>query len=189
MKNLTRHTGKIEITKRLPSSANGNPRFEFTIDGYRAKTTPDSSHGYEIQNYDGRYASVTIGRHYGALSLNTLNSLETFTTDGDEITTCSKCGTRSELLEETSETEQLHRCEPCNFHFVMEFEDGDYAYTTEEEIRAAFASYAENCGLTYHDHLGHNEQHCDTRSAFSMWLDGIARDGQISTDLANEATL
>ena len=73
MKSLTRHTGILSITKRLPSSANGNPRYQFIIDGYIAQTAVDSMHGYSITNYDGKEVTVTLGTHYGSLTLNTIN--------------------------------------------------------------------------------------------------------------------
>jgi len=72
MKNITQHTGIVTDIKRLESSKNGNPRFEFIIDGYRARTKPDSSYGYSIQNYEGKEITVTLGSHYGFLSLNSI---------------------------------------------------------------------------------------------------------------------
>jgi hypothetical protein len=70
MKSITKHTGELNITKRLPSSVNGNPRYEFTIDGHTACTTPDAMDGYGISNHDGKVVTVTLGTHYGRLSLN-----------------------------------------------------------------------------------------------------------------------
>ena len=70
MKNVTRHTGQLNITKRLPSSVNGNPRYEFTIDGYLACTTPDAMDGYGITNHNGKVITVLLGSHYGRLSLD-----------------------------------------------------------------------------------------------------------------------
>ena len=75
MKSITRHTGKLEVISRLPSSVNGNPRFLATVDGYQFRTAVDSSNGYSIQNYDGRQVTVTLGSHYGVLTLNTIHSL------------------------------------------------------------------------------------------------------------------
>ena len=74
MKNITRHTGILEIMKRLPSSRNGNPRYLAIVDGYAFKTSVDSSYGYCITNYDGRLVTVTIGSHYNQATLNTINS-------------------------------------------------------------------------------------------------------------------
>jgi hypothetical protein len=72
MKNITRHNGKLEVLKRLPSSGWGNPRFKLRIDGFTCTTTVDSSHGYEVQNYDGIEVVATIGTHYGIAQLNTI---------------------------------------------------------------------------------------------------------------------
>lgn len=69
MKNTTFHRGEIKNVKRMESSRYGNPRFSFTIDGYEVATTPDSSYGYCIQNYENKFVEVEIGTHYGRLSL------------------------------------------------------------------------------------------------------------------------
>jgi len=73
MKNITRHTGILTVTGRLPNSANGNPRYMFTIDGYSARTAVDSSHCYSITNYDGKQVTATLGSHYGVLTLNSIH--------------------------------------------------------------------------------------------------------------------
>ena len=70
MKSITNHTGILSVTKRLPSSENGTPRYQFIFDGYIACTSPDSMHGYSITNYDNKEVSVTLGLHYGKLTLN-----------------------------------------------------------------------------------------------------------------------
>ena len=70
MKNRTRHFGTIENLERLPRSKNGNPRFQFIIDGYRVRTKPDSAHGYSIENYVGKPVEVIVGTHYGKLTLD-----------------------------------------------------------------------------------------------------------------------
>jgi len=72
MKNVTRHTGKLEIIQRLPSSYNGNPRFLLRIDGWTCRTQVDSSYGYEVQNHDGKVVTATIGTHYGVATLDNL---------------------------------------------------------------------------------------------------------------------
>tara|TARA_R110002094_G_scaffold24225_2_gene36444 strand:+ start:947 stop:1186 length:240 start_codon:yes stop_codon:yes gene_type:complete len=73
MKNVTRHTGKVEnITRQKFLSTNGNPRYTFDIDGYTVWTGVDSSHGYGITNHEGKRATVTIGSHYGRLTLETI---------------------------------------------------------------------------------------------------------------------
>ena len=76
MKNVTRHTGILEITKRLPSSSYGNPRYLIRIDGYTCKTGVDSMHGYSVPNYDGKNVEVTIGTHYGSATLNTIEEIK-----------------------------------------------------------------------------------------------------------------
>jgi len=72
MKNITRHTGKVEHLRRVDTSRNGNPRYEFIIDGYRVYTGVDSMHGYSIQNHEGKEITVTIGYHRNKLTLNTI---------------------------------------------------------------------------------------------------------------------
>ena len=72
MKNLTNHTGTLEIIKRLPSSLNGNPRYLLRIDGHTCKTAVDSSYGYCVTNFDGKQVHATIGTHYGTATLDTL---------------------------------------------------------------------------------------------------------------------
>ena len=73
MKNITRHTGIIEMIKRLPNSINGNPLFELRCDGWTFVTQPDSMVAYMIENYVGKKATVTIGTHYGRTQLDTIN--------------------------------------------------------------------------------------------------------------------
>lgn len=75
MKNISRHTGILEIVERLNSSKNGNPRYLCRVDGYTFRTAVDSSHGYSITNYEGKQAEVTIGSHYGVVTLNSINKV------------------------------------------------------------------------------------------------------------------
>lgn len=72
MKNVTRHTGILEMVKRLPNSKNGNPRFKLRCDGWSFFTQPDSMVGYMVENYIGKPVTVTIGTHYGKCQLNTI---------------------------------------------------------------------------------------------------------------------
>lgn len=72
MKNITRHTGKLEILSRLPSSINGNPRYLLRVDGFTCKTPADSMYGYSVTNFDGKQVTATIGTHYGSATLNSL---------------------------------------------------------------------------------------------------------------------
>lgn len=72
MKNITGHTGTLEIIERLPSSKNGNPRYLLRVDGITCRTAPDSMHGYAVPNFDGKRVAVTIGTHYGHATLNSV---------------------------------------------------------------------------------------------------------------------
>lgn len=69
MRNMTTHTGKLEIVRRLPSSTNGNPRFLVRVDGWTCRTPVDSFLGYEVQNMDGKQVKATIGTYYGVATL------------------------------------------------------------------------------------------------------------------------
>ena len=75
MKNITRHTGTVERLKRMDSSANGNPRFSFTIDGYDVATGVDAMQGYEIQNLEGKDCVAYLGTHYGRTTLNSIKEI------------------------------------------------------------------------------------------------------------------
>jgi hypothetical protein len=75
MKNITRHTGILEIVERLNNSKNGNPRFLCIVDGYTFRTAVDSSHGYSIQNFEGKQVEVSIGTHYGNTTLNSIHKV------------------------------------------------------------------------------------------------------------------
>lgn len=76
MKNITQHTGKLEILSRLPSSLNGNPRYLLRVDGWTCKTSVDSSYGYSVTNFDGKQVQATIGTHYGTATLNSLKGVD-----------------------------------------------------------------------------------------------------------------
>jgi len=75
MKNITQHTGKLEILSRLPSSINGNPRYLLRVDGWTCKTPVDSTYGYSVTNFDGKQVYATIGTHYGTATLNSLKGV------------------------------------------------------------------------------------------------------------------
>lgn len=70
MKNVTSHTGKLEIIRRLPSSANGNPRYLLRVDGWTCRTAVDASLAYAVPNYNGKTVKATIGTHYGVATLS-----------------------------------------------------------------------------------------------------------------------
>ena len=75
MKNITRHTGTVDRLKRMDSSANGNPRFSFTIDGQDVATGVDAMQGYCIQNFEGKNCVAELGTHYGRLTLNSIKEI------------------------------------------------------------------------------------------------------------------
>ena len=72
MKNVTSHTGILEIVKRMDNSVNGNPRFMLRCDGWTFCTQPDSGIAYEIENHVGKMVTVHIGTHYGRCQLKSL---------------------------------------------------------------------------------------------------------------------
>jgi len=70
MKNVTRHTGILEIIERDKNNGNnGNPRYVVRLDGYTCRTMVDSSLGYSITNYDGKVVTAEIGTHYNTVSI------------------------------------------------------------------------------------------------------------------------
>tara|TARA_R110000851_G_scaffold266824_1_gene419282 strand:+ start:243 stop:482 length:240 start_codon:yes stop_codon:yes gene_type:complete len=69
MKNLTRHTGRLNIIERLPQSANGNARFLLEVDGWTCRTAVDSSIANDVKNFDGKRVDAIIGTHYGMATL------------------------------------------------------------------------------------------------------------------------
>ena len=72
MKNVTSHTGILEIVKRMDNSVNGNPRFMLRCDGWTFCTQPDCMVAYMIENYEGKMVTVHIGTHYGRCQLKSL---------------------------------------------------------------------------------------------------------------------
>ena len=72
MKNISQHTGTLEMLKRLPNSLNGNPRFKLRCNGWTFSTTPDSMNGYVVENYVGKEVIVTLGTHYNQCQLDTI---------------------------------------------------------------------------------------------------------------------
>ena len=76
MKNITTHRETLISIRRLPSSRNGNPRYELFIgsptSGFHCCTAVDSSLAYKVPNYLGKRVVVTIGTHYGVPTLNTI---------------------------------------------------------------------------------------------------------------------
>jgi len=70
MKNISIHTGELQILERLNNSASGNPRFRCYVGGVSFVTKPDSAYAYDIQNLEGKKVTVSIGTHYGKATLN-----------------------------------------------------------------------------------------------------------------------
>ena len=73
MKNVKRHLGTLEILRRLPSSTNGNPRYELQINGCVCRTSVVSGLAYRITNFDGKRVEAMIGLHRGAMTIDTVN--------------------------------------------------------------------------------------------------------------------
>ena len=69
MRDMTTHTGKLEIVQRLPSSKYGNPRWLVRVDGWTCRTKPDCSLGYSITNLHGKTVRATIGTYRGNATL------------------------------------------------------------------------------------------------------------------------
>ncbi len=72
MKDITSHTGIVTNLKRLASSRNGNPRYSFNIGSMEVCTASDCSLGYKISNFENVLVDITVGEHYGRLTLNSL---------------------------------------------------------------------------------------------------------------------
>lgn len=101
MKNVTSHTGILEIVKRMDNSVNGNPRFMLRCDGWTFCTQPDSGIAYEIENYVGRVVTVLIGTHYGRCQLKSLthDGQLTFAPPMPDMS-CGKAAAVAEIAEE-----------------------------------------------------------------------------------------
>lgn len=65
MRNVTTHTGRLEILGRMPSSRNGNPRYRLRVDGWTCCTPVDSQLGYSVPNMDGKTVQAEIGTFRG----------------------------------------------------------------------------------------------------------------------------
>ena len=72
MKNITRHTGTLQLVERLNNSRNGNPRYKLLCDGYVFVTAPDSAHGYGVPNFFDKEVEITIGTYYGKRTMDTI---------------------------------------------------------------------------------------------------------------------
>ena len=69
--------GTLNKVERMNSSINGNPRYMVSIQDedsefnkiYVARTRPDASLGYSIDNYWNKRVAVTLDTYYGKLSV------------------------------------------------------------------------------------------------------------------------
>jgi len=75
MKNVTRHTGILEVIERAKSSLNGNPRYVIRLDGYTCRTSVDSSLGYSITKFDGKKVTAEIGTHYTTVTIQNVKEV------------------------------------------------------------------------------------------------------------------
>jgi len=76
-------TGKLENIERMPSSLNGNPRYSFTVDGYRVVLPVDSSWGYSITNYRDQIVTVEVtDKRFQLISLDEVGQ---FTVEEDQL--------------------------------------------------------------------------------------------------------
>lgn len=69
MKNITAHTGKLQIIKKLRNTLNGNPRYLVKVDGWSCKTKPNAMEAYAISNYDGKTVKAYIGTLRGTATV------------------------------------------------------------------------------------------------------------------------
>jgi len=84
MKNVKTYIGKISEIKKINNSSDGNPRYQFVINGYNgffsysfpAKTGVNSMLGYSITNYDGKLVEATLGTHYNSITLDSIKLIE-----------------------------------------------------------------------------------------------------------------
>ena len=67
-------TGTLTDLQRLPSSRNGNPRYQAVIGGRLVQTAPDSSICYKIGNYRGQDVTATARILRGKLTIETLEA-------------------------------------------------------------------------------------------------------------------
>jgi hypothetical protein len=82
MKNKQTVIAYLTVARTLPSSRNGNPRFEVLLrratgsTDIIAKTAVDASLGYGIANHTGWTVRATVGQHYGVTTLSGVENLE-----------------------------------------------------------------------------------------------------------------
>ena len=62
-----------------------------------------------------------------------------------------------------------------------------YCYTNQKELRKAFWNLCDECGI---DYTGKKTKFdLDLNMAFNDWIDGLQKDGDISVNLRDRATL
>lgn len=77
MKNVTQHTGILEIIERdRNNGTNGNPRYVCRLDGITCRTAVDSSLAYSITNYRDKIVTADIGTHYGTVTIKNVRKVE-----------------------------------------------------------------------------------------------------------------
>jgi len=82
MKNEQTVIAYLTVARILPSSRNGNPRFEVLLrratgsTDIIARTAVDASLGYGITNHTGWTVRATVGQHYGVTTISGVENLE-----------------------------------------------------------------------------------------------------------------
>jgi len=62
-------SGVVTDLQRLKSSTNGNPRYQFIVDGQIITTAVDCMYGYEIKNYCYKQIACDVAVKRGKLTL------------------------------------------------------------------------------------------------------------------------
>tara|TARA_R110000787_G_scaffold188437_1_gene300216 strand:+ start:555 stop:821 length:267 start_codon:yes stop_codon:yes gene_type:complete len=74
--------GILNKVERMPNSYNGNPRYlvsitsEYMGNTFLARTKPDASLGYSIDNHFGKKVSAILGSYYGHLSITNVEAVK-----------------------------------------------------------------------------------------------------------------
>lgn len=79
MKNITKHTGTLELVQRMKNSRDGNPQFMLAIIeypeqrlGWHFRTPANSMLAYKAENFIGKKVDVTIGTFRGCATLDSI---------------------------------------------------------------------------------------------------------------------
>lgn len=62
----------LTALNRLPSSGNGNPRYECSIGEHVARTRPDSCIAYDITNLNEKRCNAVLSVYYGYMSIDNI---------------------------------------------------------------------------------------------------------------------